>query len=180
MNTFLRRINGAMALNAQVYEEVEADGAANLQAMGVVLLAALAAAVGVRGLGASATALPTFLVLAILAWPAWAMLTFQIGARLLPTRETNSNVGELLRTLGFAAAPGIFRVVAVVPALSRPVFALTTVWMLCAMVVAVRQALDYTSTVRAFAVCVIGLVLTLIMVFGIGLATTTVLLGPGR
>jgi len=127
MNTFLRRINGAMALNAQVYEEVEADGAANLQAMGVVLLAAAAAAVGVRGLGASATALPTFLVLAILAWPAWAMLTFQIGARLLPTRETNSNVGELLRTLGFAAAPGIFRAV---PALARPVFALTTVWCL--------------------------------------------------
>jgi len=40
---------------------------------------------------------------------------------------TNSNVGELLRTLGFAAAPGIFRAV---PALARPVFALTTVWML--------------------------------------------------
>jgi hypothetical protein len=65
-----------------------------------------------------------------------------------------------------------------VPALSRLVFAVTTVWMLCAMVVAVRQALDYTSTVRAFLVCLIGLVLTLIMVFVIGSFTATVLLSP--
>ena len=178
MNTFFRRIRGAMALNAQVYEEVEADRGATRQAMVVVLLAAAAAGLGARGLGASETAMPSVLLLAILAWPAWAMLTLQIGAKLLPTRETRSDVGELLRTLGFAAAPGIFRVFAVVPALSRLVFAVTTVWMLCAMVIAVRQALDYPSTMRAFAVCLIGLGLTLVMVFVIGLAAATVLLAP--
>ena len=173
MNTFFRRSWGAMALNAQVYEEVEADRGATLQALGVVLLAAAAAGLGARGLGASESALPAVLLLAILAWPAWAILTLQIGAKLSPARETRSDVGELLRTLGLAAAPGIFRAVAVVPALSRPVFAITTVWMLCAMVIAVRQALDYPSTMRAFAVCLIGLGLTLVMVFVIGLATTT-------
>lgn len=178
MNTFFRRIRGAMALNPHVYEEVEADRGANLQAIAIVLLAAAAAGVGARGLGASETAMPTILLLALLTWPAWAMLTLQVGTKLLPTRKTHSDVGELLRTLGFAAAPGILRVVAVVPALSRVVFAVTTVWMLCAMVVAVRQALDYTSSVRAFLVCLIGLVLTLIMVFVIGSFTTTVLLSP--
>jgi hypothetical protein len=33
-------------------------------------------------------------------------------------------------------------------------------WMLLAMVVAVRQALDYTSTGRAIAVCLVGWLLT--------------------
>lgn len=168
-----------MVLSTKVYEEVEADRGANLQAIGVVLLAVAAAAIGVRGLGAPTSAMPTLVLLAVLAWPAWAMLTLQIGTKLLPASETQSGFGELLRTLGFAAAPGIFRVVAVVPTLSRPVLVVTTLWMLCAMVVAVRQALDYTSTARAFAVCLIGLVLTLGVAFVIGVATTTVLYGPG-
>jgi hypothetical protein len=107
------------------------------------------------------------------------MLTLQIGTKLLPASETRSDFGELLRTLAFGAAPGIFLVVGVVPTLSRPVLVVTTLWMLCAMVVAVRQALDYTSTARAFAVCLIGLVLTLGVAFVIGVATTTVLYGAG-
>jgi len=40
-----------------------------------------------------------------------------------------------------------------------PVFALTAVWMLAAMIVAVRQALDYRNTGRAVAVCLLGWVL---------------------
>lgn len=179
MSTFVRRVTGAMALRGKVFEEVEADRGATLQAMGVVLLAAVAAGIGVRGAGAPATAMPVILLLAVLAWPAWALLTLQIGTRLLPAPGTRSDIGEMVRTLGFAAAPGILRVVGVVPALSRPAFVITTVWMLGAMVVALRQALDYTSTARAFAVCLIGLVLTLIMVVVIGLATTTVLSGRG-
>ena len=63
---------------------------------------------------------------------------------------------ELLRTIGFSTAPGLLRVLGVLPALTIPVFALTTGWMLIAMIVAVRQALDYTSTARAVAVCAIG------------------------
>jgi len=178
MSTFVRRMTGAMALRAKVFEEIEADRGANLQAIAVVLLSAAAAGVGVRG-AAPPTAMPTILLLAVLAWPAWAVMTYQIGTRLLPGPGTRSDVGELLRTLGFAAAPGILRVVGVVPALSGPAFAITTVWMLCAMVVAVRQALDYTSTARALAVCLIGLVLTLLMVVAIGVATTTPLYGRG-
>lgn len=169
MGTFFRRMIGATALNAQVYEEVEADSTATVQAVGVVLLSAAAAGVGARGLGAPLTLLPTTMIAALLAWVAWAVLTYQIGTQLIPGRETRSSVGELLRTLGFASAPGILRVVGIVPALSPAVFALTSVWMLLAMVVAVRQALDYTSTARAFAVCAIGWLLTLLMIFLIGL-----------
>jgi hypothetical protein len=91
----------------------------------------------------------------------WAALIYLVGTHLLPEPQTRANVGELLRTLAFAAAPGILRVVGVVPALAFPAFVVASVWMLAAMVVAVRQALDYRSTSRAIAVCAVGWLLSL-------------------
>jgi hypothetical protein len=94
---------------------------------------------------------------------------FEVGGRLLPEPETRVDVGELMRTIGFASAPGMLRVFGVVPEIALPVFILTTVWMLVAMVVAVRQALDYRSTARAIGVCALGLALALLIVLGFGL-----------
>jgi len=52
-------------------------------------------------------------------------------------------------------------------------FAVVAVWMLVAMVVAVRQALDYTSTARAVAVCVVGWVLAIAFAVAFGLLLAT-------
>ena len=57
----------------------------------------------------------------------------------------------------------------VLPGLTVPVFTLAIVWALAASVVAVRQALDYTSTGRALAVCVLGLILSLAVAMVLGL-----------
>ena len=65
-------------------------------------------------------------------------------------------MGQLLRTTGFAAAPGLLRLVGVIPGLREIAFLVAGGWMLAAMVVAVRQALDYESTGRAVGVCMIG------------------------
>ena len=100
---------------------------------------------------------------ALLAWAIWAFLTLVVGTRVLPETETQADVGQLLRVLGFAAAPGMLQVLAIVPALRPYVFALTELWMLAAMVVAVRQALDYTSTLRAVGVCAIGWVIQMLV-----------------
>jgi hypothetical protein len=86
----------------------------------------------------------------------WAFLTYYIGTRLLPEPRTRADYGQLLRTIGFASAPGLIRVVGIIPGLGAIVFAVAGVWMLIAMVIAVRQALDYTSTWRAVGVCAIG------------------------
>lgn len=174
--TFTQRLIGALALKAEAYEEVEADRSSTVQAMGVVLLSAAAAGVGARGLGVPSIA--TVAVVALIAWVAWAMLIYQIGTRLLPGRNTHADLTELLRTIGFAAAPGILRILGVVPALAAPVFALTAIWMLLAMVVAVRQALDYTSTMRALAVCGLGWVLTIVFVVTLGLLMTPAVSAP--
>ena len=170
MSTFLNRVTGAVLLNSSIYEEVEADRAATMQAMGVVALSSLAAGVGSFGLtSARIGALAGISLLAFAAWGVWALLTLQIGTRILPSPRTQADAGELLRTIGFATAPGILRVAGIVPGTTTAVFALTAIWMLVAMIVAVRQALDYTSTARAFAVCALGWALSLGFAVGIGL-----------
>jgi len=169
-NTFIQRLIGAVSLDAAIYEEVEADRGATVQALVVVVLSSVAAGVGGRGLGGPSPANVVFLtVVTLLAWAAWALLTFQIGGRLMPEPQTRVDVGELLRTIGFSSAPGLLRVFGVLPGVTIPVFAITSVWMLAAMVVAVRQALDYTSTGRAIAVCVIGWVIAIAFAVVIGL-----------
>lgn len=169
MTTFLGRMTGAALLNPAIYEEVEADRSATMQAMGVVLLSSLAAGVGVLGPAAVRPAsLAGISLLAFAVWAIWALLTYEIGTRIFPATRTQADVGQLLRTIGFASAPGILRVAGIIPGAQTAVFAVTAVWMLMAMIVAVRQALDYTSTARAFAVCALGWALAFGIALGIG------------
>jgi hypothetical protein len=155
--TFFRRLVGAALLDSATYEEIEADRTATRQAMAVVLLSSLSAGLGVRGFGESGL-LPLifFSALAFMAWAAWSLVTYQIGVRILPEPTTRADVGELLRTIGFATAPGILRILGLVPGIGVPVFVISALWMLAAMIVAVRQALDFTTTRRAVAVCGLG------------------------
>jgi hypothetical protein len=170
--TFFRRLVGAALLDAATYEEVEADRTATSQALVVVVLSSLAAGIGARGSSGGSAALAFFAnasVIALLAWAAWALLTFEIGSRLLPTPATRVDPGELLRTLGFAATPGLIQVFGVLPGARVPAFVLAILWALAASVVAVKQALDYTSTGRALAVCGLGLILSLAAALAMGL-----------
>jgi hypothetical protein len=98
----------------------------------------------------------TYSAAALALWAAWSMITLEIGVRLLPEPQTRADFGELLRTTGFASAPGLLRVAGILPGMTRPVFVISAIWMLAAMVLAVRQALDYTRVGRAVAVCVLG------------------------
>jgi hypothetical protein len=160
---FLRRLVGAAALDVSIYEEVEADRGASTQALAVVVLSSLAAGVGARGFGGSdAAGIVFFSAVALVAWGAWALVTYEIGVRVLPEPQTRADVGELLRTTGFATAPGLLRVFGLLPGTTLLVFAVTAVWMLAAMIVGVRQALDFRSTRRAVAVCGLGWVLAIV------------------
>jgi hypothetical protein len=162
MANMIDRMVRAAKLDVSLYEEVEADRDAMRQATGVVLLASLAAGIGnyvnggIVGLVGGALA-------ALLSWYIWAYLTYFIGTRFLPESQTHSTPGELLRTLGFASSPGILRLLGFIPGLTGIVFVVAAVWMLIAMIIAVRQALDYTSTARAVGVCVIGWIIQAII-----------------
>ncbi len=149
------RMIRAAKLDAQLYEEVEADRGAMGQATAVVILAAVAAGVGSMAQGGLGGIL-TLTVAALVSWYVWAFLTYMIGTRLLPEPATRADLGELLRTIGFSSSPGLIRLLGIIPGMTEIVFTVAGVWMLIAMVIAVRQALDYTSTLRAIGVCLIG------------------------
>jgi hypothetical protein len=163
---------GASVLDVGTYEEVEADRGATTQALLVVLASSLASGIGASGFMPAGRPIVEGIFMwsavSLIAWAAWALLVFEIGGRLLPEPDTRVDVGELLRTIGFSAAPGMLRVFGIIPEIALPVFVLTTLWMLVAMVVAVRQALDYKSTTRAIGVCAIGLALALLIVVAFG------------
>jgi hypothetical protein len=154
----------ASKLEAQLYEEVETDTTALGPATLVVVLSGLAAGVGmisVRGFGG----LLAGTLVAVAAWYVWAYLVYVIGTRVVPSPETKTDPGELLRALGFASAPGVIRVFGIIPFLRSFVFFVASVWMLATMVVAVRQALDYKSTARAVVVCVIGWLVQVVLLW---------------
>jgi hypothetical protein len=167
---FVMRLIGAIALDPVTYEEVEADRSATGQALLVVVLSSVGAGIGARGLGSGSLQSMVFIsALSLIAWALWAVLTYQIGVNLMPEAQTQADVGELLRTTGFSAAPGMLRIFGVVPGAAIPAFTITAVWMLVAMIVGVRQALDYQSTARAVAVCGLGWALALAFAIGLGL-----------
>ena len=176
MTTFARRAIGAAILDRRIYEEVEADGRSTAQAVALVVLASIAGGIGLLGLGAQTPqSLVAGIIGSLIGWMAWAALTYLIGTHLLPEPQTRADVGELLRTLAFASAPGLLRALGVIPFLGLTIYSIASVWMLLAMVVAVRQALDYTSTVRAVGVCVVGWALSLAIAAAIAnLFATTV------
>ena len=151
---FVISIIRACKLDVSLYEEVEADKTATIQAALVVVLSSLAAGVGALSLGASSFFMAP--LLSLVSWYIWAYLIYLIGAKLFPEPTTKSNHGELLRTIGFSSAPGLIRVFGFTPDLMSLTFIGAAIWMLVAMVVAVRQALDYQSTWRAIGVVVIG------------------------
>ena len=153
-SVFVNRIIRACKLDVSLYEEVEADTSATFQAALVVVLSSLAAGVGALHLGAS-----NFIIgplLSLVSWYVWAYIIYFIGAKLFPEPTTKANHGELLRTIGFSSAPGLIRVFGFTPELMSITFIGAGIWMLVAMVIAVRQALDYQSTWRAIGVVVIG------------------------
>ncbi len=162
MTNFSNRIIRAARLDVTLYEEVEADKSALGQAMGVVVLSSVAAGIGTASRGGLLGMLMG-VIIALVGWYIWAYLTYFIGTRLLPEPQTKADHGELLRTIGFSSSPGLIRVLGIIPGMGSIVYPIAAIWMLVAMIIAVRQALDYSSTLRAIGVCAIGWIVQIVM-----------------
>ena len=158
-----QRMIGAAMLRRETFEEVEHDSAATIQAVMVVVIVAVAT--GIASLGTGVEGAPTGvgvfiggIIIGLVSWAFWAWITYFIGTRLLPDQDTNADWGQLARTLGFAQSPGIFRVLGVIPGVGPTILFIAVIWQLVAMVIAIRQALDYTSTWRAVGVALVGFI----------------------
>jgi hypothetical protein len=162
MGTLAYRALGAALLDHSTYEGIEADRTATRQALVVVIASSLAAGIGAGGLDGPRWSLIIVLTLvALTTWIAWAVLILEVGGRHLRRPETRVDLGELIRTVGFAASPGLFQVFALIPEVAMFVFIVSWAWMWAAMVVAVRHALDLSSYGRAIVVCGVALAISL-------------------
>lgn len=161
MTQFFLRFVGALTLNPATYEDIEADRRSAIQSAIVVLAVTAAGGFAAMGLGlVGVSGFVTGAILMLGGWLLWVSVIATLGTTALAEPQTRSNPRELLRTLGYAAAPGVFLVFAAMRAAAPIVLAIVAVWMTAAAVVAVRQALDYRSTARAVAVCVIAWLLS--------------------
>jgi hypothetical protein len=154
---------GAGRLNVETYEHVEADPRSTAGSVVTVVLSTLAAGIG-GGL-TGAREFTGLLLLTAFSWLVWVGLTYFIGTRLLPGPSTRATFGQVLRTTGFSASPGILRVFGVIPVVGWPIFMASTAWMLATFVVAIRQALDFESTWRALFVSLLGWLIYSVAVF---------------
>lgn len=162
MTLFLRRFIGALALDPATFEDVEHDGRAGLQSFLVVAMAVAAGAVATLNLGTvGAAGFLIGLIIAAGALVVWVSAVTVVGVIALPERETKSDMAELMRTFGFAAAPAVFMAFAAIQSAAPFILIVVSLWLIAATVIAMRQALDYRSTARAVAVCVLAWILSL-------------------
>ena len=174
MDRLYERMIRAAKLDVNLYEEVEADKSTMSQAIVVVVISNLAVGIGRFG-DIDLFGIVIFTVLSLVGWFIWAYITYIVGTKLLPQPQTKADHGELLRTIGFSASPGVLRVMYFIPVIGPFITFVANIWMLVAMVIAVRQALDYDSTFRAVGVCIIGWIIQVIFIlviasiFGISL-----------
>ena len=161
----INRIFRAIKIDVELYEEVERDKSATIQAGLVVVLSSMAAGVGALQLGASNFILAP--IVSLISWYVWAYIIYFVGVKLFPEKNTKSNHGELLRTIGFSSAPGLIRVFGITPDLMAVTFIGSAFWMLACMVVGVRAALDYKSLWRALGVVIVAWLFQAILLFTI-------------
>ena len=161
----IKRIFRAIKIDVELYEEVERDKSATMQAGLVVVLSSMAAGVGALQLGASNFLLAP--IFSLISWYVWAYIIYFVGVKLFPEKNTKSNHGELWRTIGFSSAPGLIRVFGVTPDLMAVTFIGSAFWMLACMVVGVRAALDFKSLWRALGVVIVAWLFQAILLFTI-------------
>jgi hypothetical protein len=164
MKHLLKLMFGAACLDPRAYDQVDSDEASWRGAVLTALIASVAASIGAGT--RTLIEITNGTIVLLITWLAWVGLTYVIGTRLFRESATQSSIGEVLRTTGFSASPGILRVLAVIPSIAFPVSIVITLWMLLAFVIAIRESLKYTSLLRAFGVCLLGWLIYGVVFFG--------------
>lgn len=163
--SLVQRMMGAATLNVATYEEVEADRTATGQAAIVVAIVAVASAIGAAEAGVGAAI--GGLVAAFVGWLIWSGITYFVGTTFF---GGTADWGELLRTLGFAQSPGVLYVLGFIPVLGGLIRLAVMIWILIAGIIAIRQALDF-STGKAVLTAIIGWIALVIVMMVVALLT---------
>jgi hypothetical protein len=178
----INRVMRAAMLDVNLYEEVEADTSLTQEALMVVILVSIAGGIGnflagiIGGsIGAAVGGLIFGVVIGVVNYYIWAYVTFFVGTNLF---HGTADVGELLRTLGYASGPRVLSILTFIPCLGGLVALVGAIWALVAGVIAVRQALDFDTT-NAVLTVIIGWVIVLIITLVVGAVLGVGALGLG-
>ena len=154
INIFLNRVFRAIKIDIELFEEVEKDKNATVQAGIVVVLSSLAAGIGAIHLGASNLIFGPLISLA--SWYFWAFLIFIVGTKLFPDKQTKVSFKTVLTAVGFAHAPGLLRFFAVTPDLMIPLIFLTQFWIFAGLIISTKQILSLRSNFKSFGIILLS------------------------
>jgi Yip1 domain len=167
--TFGDRIVGAMKLDPHAFEDVERDPTAIGQSVGVIALAAVAAGIGNIYYG-GLTGIVSGALMSVISFLIWSLIIWLVGTKVLPEPATKADYPETFRVLGFAAAPGLASVITIIPLLGWFLMFVIWLWQIAAMVIAVRQVLDFSTTGKAIVVVIVGFIINIVL--------TVLIIGP--
>lgn len=156
----LKTLENALVLNASLYENARNTPQTHYLALTIVILAAVSHALGSAVILLIDRASPEVLLLGLVTdaialvagYYFWTFTIWKVGQWLKPI---DPNYSDLLSPIGFAYAPQVLNFLTVIPLLGRTIELILAAWSLLAVIVAVRQGLDI-STSRAALICLVG------------------------
>jgi hypothetical protein len=169
MSSFQNRVIGALRLQAATFEEVEHDAAATSQAAIIIIASGISSAIpglmylSLIGFGGAAFGFVAGIVMRIIGWVVGSYVLLLVGTKLMPGKNTEADLGQLLRCTGFAAAPLLGGIILIIPFLGWLIYFLLCLLAIAATVVAVKAALDYDDIVKAIIVTVIAWVIVFVV-----------------
>lgn len=150
----LKSLIGAIQLDPQAYSDIAADRGMLKQAFVIAAFSSLTTGIG------NSSGYPDKIFLsalfAFVAWLAWVLLIYVLGAKLFSEPDTEIELGAFFCIAGFASLPGLSRLLAYFPPFALIVSTGATLWMLAMMTVGVKQVFAYRRMSRAVLVTLLS------------------------
>ena len=176
MKILFARMLRAIKLDRNFFGEVAADPTLQAHSVWTVAIFAMATSFGFFG-AVGGVAVNIALITTMLSWYIWAFSIFYIGSRLLGEKGESADRKTVIRVVAFAAAPGLIRVLAIIPKTAIVLMVVSSVWILAAAVVGLKQVFTRTATAK-ITIMAVGtwlaaslfqaiMIVTLLSVFGV-------------
>jgi hypothetical protein len=175
----MKRIMRAIMLDREFYKEAEADTSLNQEALTIVIIVSVIAAIGTfvsslmaQNFGRAILAFVVSAGIGVANYYIWSYVTHFIGTNMF---KGDADPGELLRVLGYASAPRLLGLLGFIPCIGWLVSLAGGIWALVAGFIGVQEALDLDTT-ETLVTVVLGwlaiLIITAVVtsIFGLGAA----------
>ena len=164
----LQRVVRAVTFDVKFFNEVKSDISLNQEALIVVAVSSLLAAIGsiTGGIGYALL----LVIWGVLGYYIWSYVTWLVGKNFF---GGSGDVGELQRTLGYAWAPRALGLLGIVPCVGWVFGLVGALWSLGVGILAVREGMQ-VDTGKAIATTFVGWVIVLVitgllgLIFGLG------------